>query len=169
MGTGYNFAQLQQEIFKRSQESADWTLCKNEWGVHDIYKVGEEQTCLCGHHPIFQICQLQNEVTRDFADVGNVCVQKFIGLRSKRLFAALDRIAKDLRRSLNKEAIELYTHLRIIGAGEAEEYLSFYRRRKNVTDEQYEFKEAINSRILAYAQKKAADAAAAYRQLDSDR
>lgn len=167
MGTGYNFAQLQQEIFSRSREKTDWTLCKNEWRVHDIYRVGDEQTCLCGHNPIFQICELQNEVTRQFADVGNVCVQKFIGLRSKRLFAALDRIDKDPRRSLNKEAIDLYTHLRVIGGGEAEEYLSFYRKRKHVTEEQYEFKEAINSRILAYARKKASDAAAAYRQIDS--
>lgn len=166
MGTGYNFAQLQVEIFTRSQEKVDWTLCKNEWRVHDIYRVGEEQICLCGHHPIFQICQLQNDVTRKFADVGNVCVQKFINLRSKRLFAALARIEADPRRSLNKEAIELYTHLRVIGAQEAEEYLTFYRKRKNVTEDQTAFKVAINQRITAYAAKKATDAAAAYRLLE---
>lgn len=167
MGTGYNFAQLQQEVFVRSEEKADWLLCKNEWRVHDIYRVGEKQTCLCGHHPIYQICDLINEITRQHADVGNVCVQKFIGLRSKRLFAALDRISKDPKRSLNKEAIELYTHLRVIGASEAEEYLSFYRKRRNVSDEQYEFKEAINNRITEYARKKAEQAAAAYRGLDT--
>ena len=166
MGTGYNFAQLQVEIFARSEEKVDWTLCNNEWRVHDIYRVGEEQICLCGHHPIFQICQLQNDVTRKFADVGNVCVQKFIGLRSKRLFAALARIEADPKRSLNKEAIELYTHLRVIGAQEAEEYLTFYRKRKNVTEDQMAFKVAINQRITAYASRKAADVAAAYRLLD---
>lgn len=166
MGTGYNFGLLQQEIFARSEEKEEWTICKNEWRVHDIYRVGDQQVCLCGHHPIFQICQLQNDVTRKFADVGNVCVQKFIGLRSKRLFAALARIEADPKRSLNKEAIELYTHLRVIGAQEAEEYLTFYRKRKNVTDDQMNFKISINQRITAYAAKKAANAAAAYKQLD---
>lgn len=165
MGTGYNFVQLKQEIFARSLEKVDWTLCKNEWRVNDIYRVSEQQTCLCGHHPIFQICELKNEVTRTIADVGNVCVQKFIGLRSKRLFAALARVQSDPARSLNKEAIELYTHLRVIGAQEAEEYLSFYRKRKNVTEEQKQFKIAINQKIVAYAANKAAAAATAYRAL----
>jgi hypothetical protein len=110
---------------------------------------------------------LQNEITRQFADVGNVCVQKFIGLRSKRLFAALARITKDPLRSLNKEAIDLYTHLKVIGAQEAEEYLSFYRKRKGVSTAEWKFKEMLNIRILGYASKKAADAAAAYRRLDT--
>lgn len=165
MGAGYNFAQLQHEIFKRSSEMVDWTLCKNEWRVNDIYRVGEEQVCLCGHHPIFQICELKNEVTTQRADVGNVCVQKFIGLKSKRLFAALKRVELDPTRSLNKEALDLYTHLRVIGAQEAEEYLSFYRKRKGVSEDQMKFKVAINEKIIAYAAKKAADAAAAYRAL----
>ncbi len=165
MGTGYNFQQLQTEIFQRSVEKQDWSLCKNEWRVYDIYRVGEEQVCLCGHHPIYQICELQNDVNRQFAAVGNVCVQKFIGLRSKRLFAALARIQADPKRSLNKEAIDLYTHLRVIGAQEAERYLDYYRKRKNVPEDEIKFRVAINQRITGYADKKAAAAAAAYRQL----
>jgi len=52
-----------------------------------------------------------------------------------------------------------------IGAQEAEEYLSFYRKRKNITEEQKELKRQINSRILAYSDRRAAESAAAYRLL----
>ncbi len=164
MGEGYNFEQLKAAMIERSREK-DWQQAKLEWDLWDVYRVGEEQECLCGHHPIFQICTLKNQLTRKTAEVGNVCVEKFLGMRSKRIFSALRRIRADPARSLNKESVEMFMRLEIISAQDAEEYLSFYRRRKNVTDAQRALKHRVNHNVVAYADKRAKDAEAAYRAI----
>ncbi len=164
MGTGYNFEKLKEEMISRSKEK-DWPQAKLEWDIQDIFRVAEEQTCLCGHHPIFQICTLRNQLTREIAEVGNVCVEKFLGMRSKRVFSALKRVREDENRSLNKEAIEMFTKLRAISAQEAEEYLSFYRKRKNITDDQKKLKATVNKKVLDYSDKRARESAAAYKLL----
>lgn len=164
MGQGYNFEQLKAEMIARSR-STDWPQAKLEWDLRDVFRVAEEQTCLCGHHPIFQICTLRNQLTREEAEVGNVCVEKFLGMRSKRIFSALKRVRLDGARSLNKEAVDIFTNLGAISAQEAEEYLSFYRKRKNITEEQVALKLLINQQVLAYSDRRARESAAAHRAL----
>jgi hypothetical protein len=83
-------------------------------------------------------------------------------MRSRRIFSALKRIRADLKRSLNKEAIEMFRKLKVVSYQDAEEYLLFYRRRKNVTDEQWALKEAVNQAVLAYVDRRAASSAAAF-------
>lgn len=164
VGQGYNFEQLKAEMLSRSKEQ-DWPQAKLEWDLWDVFKVGEEQVCLCGHHPIFQICTLKNHLTHKQAEVGNVCVEKFLGMHSKRVFSALRRIRTDNTRSLNKDAVEMFMRLGAISAQEAEEYLSFYRKRKHVTEDQKKLKIAVNAKVLAYADRRAAESEARYREL----
>jgi ATP-dependent helicase YprA (DUF1998 family) len=97
--------------------------------------------------------------------VGNVCVERFLGMRSKRIFSAIKRIRDDGNRSLNKEAIGMFRKLKVISYQDAEEYLLFYRRRKNVTDAQRELRREANAAVLAYVDRRAAHSAAAFRTL----
>jgi hypothetical protein len=101
------FEQLKAEMIERSREQ-EWNQAKLEWDLEDVFRVSEERDCLCGHNPILQICTLRNQLTRQTAEVGNVCVERFLGMRSKRIFSAIKRIRDDENRSLNKEAIGIF-------------------------------------------------------------
>ncbi|UUL81895.1 hypothetical protein [Sphingomonas qomolangmaensis] len=164
MGQGYNFEQLKAEMIARSSEQ-DWQQAKLEWDLEDVFRASEERDCLCGHNPIFQICTLRNQITQSTAEVGNVCVERFLGMRSKRIFSAIKRVRDDENRSLNKEAIEMFRKLRIISHSDATEYLVFYRRRKNVTDDQRELKRQVNAAVLAYVDRRAHRSVQAFRAL----
>ena len=56
--------------------------------------------------PIEEICVLRNRVNGNRAEVGNVCVHQFLGLPSRKIFSALERIGDDKSKALNPEAIE---------------------------------------------------------------
>jgi hypothetical protein len=100
-----NEYQLSREIIARSNATT-WDEAKLEWDLAAIYHQAEPETCLCGHFPIIEICVLQNRLNGNRAIVGNVCVKKFMGLPSERIFQAVRRIRKDPSRPLNAEAIE---------------------------------------------------------------
>tara|TARA_R110001583_G_scaffold195451_1_gene373762 strand:- start:3628 stop:4086 length:459 start_codon:yes stop_codon:yes gene_type:complete len=95
---------LIEEIIKRSQSQA-WEAAKIEWSLHQIYEADEPETCLCGHFPIIEVCNIQNKFNGNVATVGNCCVKKFIGLPSDLIFQAVKRVRKDQEKSLNAEAI----------------------------------------------------------------
>jgi hypothetical protein len=84
----------------------NWEEAKLEWNLKQVYREDEPQTCLCGHTPIIEICVLQNRRNGNFADVGNVCVTKFLGLESDLIFSGLRRIAKDRDKALNEAATD---------------------------------------------------------------
>jgi hypothetical protein len=83
-----------------------WDEAKLEWQLEEIYNQDEPDTCLCGHFPIVEICVLRNGRNGNSAEVGNVCVKKFLGLPSDRIFRAIHRIALDIERPLNAEAVD---------------------------------------------------------------
>ncbi|MCI1141841.1 hypothetical protein MOP88_05135 [Sphingomonas sp. WKB10] len=164
MGSGYNFKQLQAEMLARSQ-SVDWPQAKSEWDLEDVFIVNQDQVCLCGHHPIRQICTLRNSVIANPAEVGNVCVQKFLGMNSRRVVNALKRISGDIHRSLNKEGIEMFTNLGVISRVDADDYLLFYRKRKNITDRQRSLRASINNKVIKYAAERARRSEEQFRNL----
>ena len=96
---------LTQEIIRRST-APTWAQAKLEWELADVYWQSETETRLCGHYPINEVCVIRNKLNGRSVEVGNVCVKKFLGLSSDRIFKALRRIRTDDARSLSKEAIE---------------------------------------------------------------
>ncbi len=103
MGDGYNFARLREQILARSQ-ALDWEVARKEWGLVTIFEAEEPETCLCGHYPIIEICEISNRITKHRAEVGNCCVKRFLGLRSDLIFSTIKRIRKDPDKSLNADA-----------------------------------------------------------------
>ena len=98
MGDGYNFKQLQERILALS-DAADWDVARKEWSLVDVSEADEPETCLCGHFPIVEICQISNRVTGHKTEVGNRCVRRFLGFRSDLIFTAIKRIRKDISKS----------------------------------------------------------------------
>src|SRR5689334_20925085 len=113
MGDGYNFEQLKRHILSLSR-ATDWDTARKEWSLTNVYEADEPQTCVCGHHPSIDICEILNRTTNRGTDVGNVCVKRFLGFRSDLIFAAIKRIRKDDTKSLNADALVFFHRLGFI-------------------------------------------------------
>lgn len=145
-GDGYNFRQLRDAILARS-DSKIWEAAKLEWRLHQISEADEPETCLCTHFPIIEICTLRNTKNGKFADVGNVCVKKFMGIRSDKIFSCIKRIRKDMDKAPNAETIELLHEQRLLSTWER----SFSHdtiRKRNLSAGQLLKRHEINRKIL---------------------
>jgi len=137
---------LTQEIIQLSHSKV-WDIAKLEWVLYEIYEADEPETCLCGHFPIIEICNLQNNVNGQFATVGNCCVKKFIGLPSDLIFQAVKRVRKDNQKSLNAEAIQHAYEKKWINEWEYNFSIDTLRKR-NLTDKQMLTRMKINEKML---------------------
>ena len=113
MTIGYNFEQLRQHILALSR-APDWDVARREWSLVDVWEADEPQTCPCEHFPIVEICRIHNRVTKQSADVGNVCVRRFLGFRSDLIFQAIKRVRNDSTKSLNADAIAFFRERRLL-------------------------------------------------------
>lgn len=127
--------------------SGNWEIAKTEWQLNEIYFSDEPETCLCGHYPIIELCELKNTKNKNVATVGNCCVKKFIGLPSDKIFQAIKRIKKDDCKSLNGEAIELAYSKNWISQWEYNFYCDTFRKRK-LSDKQMLKRKQINEKVL---------------------
>jgi len=143
---------LTQEILSRSV-SNDWNLAKLEWSLETIWEEDEPDTCLCGHYPIKEICLLRNIKNNKAAKIGNVCVKKFLGLSSDKLFQNLKRIRKDNTKAINPETTEYAYKKSWINEWEFHFSISNFRKR-NLSKKQMNIRAQINKKILAaFSQK----------------
>lgn len=137
---------LTSEIVARSVANV-WDAAKLEWVLHEVYEAEEPETCLCGHHPIIELCILRNKTNGVHATVGNCCVKKFIGLPSDLIFQAVKRVRADSARSLNAEALAHALDKRWINQWECDFYLQNMRKR-SLTPKQDAKKKEINEKFL---------------------
>lgn len=124
-----------------------WELAKIEWVLDSIYFAEEPETCLCGHFPIIELCELKNAKNGSSATVGNCCVKKFLGLPSDKIFQAVKRIRVDSDKNLNGETIEHAYSKGWINKWEYEFYGDVFTKRK-FSDKQLAKKKQINEKIL---------------------
>lgn len=146
MGDGFNFAKLSAEIIALSVATR-WEEAFREWRLFQIYEADEVQTCLCGHHPIHEICVLHNSKNGNEAEVGNVCVNRFMGIESQKIFDGIKRIQKDIEKSLTIDAILIARERILISDWEKTFYLDI-RLKRNLTDKQLAKKIQVNTKVL---------------------
>jgi len=152
MSDGYNFVQLRDAILKMSR-ATDWEIAKKEWALTNVYEVDEPDTCQCGHYPIIEICGITNRVTGHSADVGNVCIKRFLGLRSDLIFAGLKRIRKDDAKALNADAIAFFYERRVLTDWEYS-FLQDTKRKLKPSPAQAAQRQRINRKVLAAVAKR---------------
>ena len=140
---GYKLA----EAITALSESKTWDRAKLEWRLEDVYYEEEPDTCLCGHTPINELCYIRNTKNNNRALVGNVCVKKFLGLPSDKIFQAVNRIAKDRSKALNAEAIEHAFAKGWISDWENKFYFDTWRKR-SLSFKQSVKRAEINDRVL---------------------
>lgn len=137
---------LREHILKMSHSEV-WDVAVREWFLDSIFIADEAQTCPCGQFPIKEICVLSNRLNYNSTEVGNVCVQKFLKLPSKKLFKSVGVVSEDRLASLSIEMLELAVKNWQVTNWEYEFY-SDIRRKRNLSDKQAEIKRRINNKIL---------------------
>ena len=113
-----------------------------------MHEADEPDACLCGHFPIVEICQIQNGITGNKAEVGNRCVRRFLGFRSDLIFAALKRIRKDKAKSLNADAISFFRQRGPFTDWEYK-FLQNTMSKRNLSDAQLSVRKKTNEKVLA--------------------
>jgi len=128
--------------------SEQWEEARQEWCLADIYREDEPQTCLCSHAPIIEICVLQNKYNGNVAAVGNVCVNKFLGIESESIFLGLRRISKDDNKALNSAAA-MYAYKQGWINGWEMKFCLDTKRRRSISGKQKSKRRQINLRVLS--------------------
>jgi hypothetical protein len=144
---GYNFSRLRDAILLLST-SKQWDSARLEWRLNHIFEVDEPEECLCGHFPIVEVCVLINKQNGNVAEVGNVCVKRFLGIRSDKIFSCIKRIRSDSDKAPNAETVELLFGRGLISTWERTFSLDTLRKR-NLTFGQLQKRREINEKILA--------------------
>lgn len=137
---------LTAEIIRLSM-AANWAAAKSEWSLVEVYESDEPDTCLCGHFPIIEICMIANKRNGNKATVGNVCVNKFLGLPSDNIFRSVKRIAKDNTKSLSLDAIDHAYAKKWITDWERDFSLDT-RGKRNMSERQIAKRIQINNKVM---------------------
>ena len=132
------------EIIDRSA-AKEWEQARAEWRLVNIYE-DPDNTCLCGHHPITEICVLFNEVTGERAEVGNCCVKKF-GSKQHLVVPGIQRIRESIGAALTFPAIEFCFDQGIMRREDTLFYLDTFRKRI-LTERQLWRRKKINEEVL---------------------
>ena len=140
---------LTNEIIKLSV-SDYWDNAKLEWNFEYAYQSEEKQTCLCGHNPIINICVIKNTQNKNETEVGNCCINKFLGIdKGNKIFDSIKRLKDDLSKSMSAEVLEYLNDKKVITQFEYDFYTDTLRKR-NFSDKQLEIRERINQKFLDF-------------------
>lgn len=143
-----SFDTLKKSIISQSR-AQDWDSARREWTLQSILMTDEPQVCLCGHNPIYELCFIANVTTGAAVVVGNRCVQQFMGLPSKNLFAGLKRVKVNAEKSLNRAMIEYARGKGLLDDWEYGFCIDTMRKRK-LTVLQNEKRIGINRKVLSH-------------------
>ncbi|EPX6970130.1 hypothetical protein ACJO15_23430 [Vibrio parahaemolyticus] len=141
----HNFERLKEHILLLSN-SSEFHHAKNEWLLVGVEIQEDFDSCPCGQ-PIKELCYIENQLNGNKTHVGNVCVNRFIGIDTGNLFAGLKRIAKDVNANANEDLI---IHAYKLGYIYENEYrfLMQTKRKRSLSEKQVAWKQKINRRIL---------------------
>ena len=136
------------EMIVALSESDTWETAKLEWMLYDVFYDHESPgVCLCGHAPIVEHCVLLNRRNHVRTIVGNVCVKKFMGIRSDQILDGLKRVSEDKGKALNEKAIQFAFAKGWVNDWEHKFLLSTVRKRK-LSESQRSKRLQINSHVL---------------------
>lgn len=141
----HNFERLQAHILPLSH-SRTFALARTEWVLEYVEVSEETDSCPCGQ-TIKEHCYIRNTVTGHQTYVGNVCVNRFMGMDTGSLFDGLKRIKTDPRANANL-AVIAYAEARGYLFDKEPDFLRSTALKRNLSAAQIAWKEKINRRIL---------------------
>lgn len=140
----HNFERLKAHILPLSK-AKDFETARTEWKLLAVEISDEFDNCPCGQE-IKEHCYIENSRTGKQTYVGNVCINRFIGIDTGNLFEGLRRIAEDNTANANDDVIE-YANERGFLFDKEYDFLMSTRRKRKLSLKQIEWKRKINRRI----------------------
>ncbi len=140
---------LTEEIIKLSN-SDTWNNAKLEWNFEYAYYSEDLQTCLCGHYPIKNICVIKNKENRNETEVGNCCVNKFLGIEEgNQIFASIKKLKNDLSKSMSPQVLDYLRKKKVLTDFDYSFYADTIRKRK-LSNKQLAIRERINQKLIDF-------------------
>lgn len=146
MDGSHNFERLKAHILPLS-ESKDFSTARLEWTLTGVELHEDWDNCPCGQD-IKELCHIKNQINGNKAYVGNVCINRFIGIETGNLFDGLKRIAQDPKANANKDVIMHAFKLGYLYDEKEYRFLMETRNKRKLSPAQLSWKEKINRRIL---------------------
>lgn len=147
-----NFDRLRAHILPLST-SQYWSIARQEWTLASICVSQYPESCPCGQNPIYEICTIRNMVNGNETDVGNICVNRFVGIESGTVFDCLRRVRADTARPLGASAIEFFHRSGALSEWEAQ-FCADTLRKRRLSDKQLETRRKVNCKILRAARER---------------
>lgn len=141
----HNFERLKAHILPLSK-ARDFETARTEWRLVAVEISDDFDNCPCGQE-IKEHCYIENVLTKNNTYVGNVCINRFIGIDTGTLFDGLKRIAGDDTANANEDVIEYANERGFLFDGE-HKFLIETRLKKKPTPKQIAWKRKINRRII---------------------
>lgn len=141
----HNFERLRAHILPLS-ESQSFESARNEWKLVGVEISEEFDSCPCGQQ-IKEHCHIENSINGNRTYVGNVCINRFLGISTGNLFDGLKRIAEDTTANPNADLIEHAYKLGYIFESEYG-FLMRTRFKRILSEKQIAWKMKINRRII---------------------
>lgn len=124
----------------------NFEVAKSEWILEAVEVSEEFDSCPCGQE-IKEHCYIRNKFTGHQTYVGNICVNRFIGIDTGTLFDGLKRIQRDSNANANLAVIE-YAELKRFLFEKEPDFLRATIRKRKLSTAQIAWKIKINRRIL---------------------
>lgn len=140
-----NFERLRDHILSLSLAD-NFAVAKSEWILEAVEVSEEFDSCPCGQE-IKEHCYIRNKLTGHQTYVGNVCVNRFIGIDTGTLFDGLKRIERDSNANANLAVIE-YAEFKGFLFDKEPDFLRATIRKRKLSTAQIAWKIKINRRIL---------------------
>ncbi|MCX7561550.1 hypothetical protein OS190_18455 [Sulfitobacter sp. F26204] len=142
----YSFERLKAHILPLSV-AQEFDAARTEWDLVAVEVSEEMDNCPCGQD-IKEHCFIANRLTGHQTYVGNVCINRFMGISTGSLFAGLKRIAEDDSANANDDLIEYAYKKGYLYDAKELAFLKQTRRKRKLSTKQLEWKRKINRRIL---------------------
>ncbi|MGD9671056.1 MAG: hypothetical protein AB7U75_18760 [Hyphomicrobiaceae bacterium] len=147
-------SKLKEEITKLSNAN-DWGQVKKEWFFDHAYISERPRECPCGKENIWEICVIRNVKNNNIAEVGNVCVRKFMEIDARKFINSIKRVAQHGDRALGWDVIKHAYEMKWIDEWQFEFYRDTHRKpRTSMSENQIGKRMEINRKILKKLQCK---------------
>ena len=141
-----NFEALKAHILPLSN-SNNFDMARREWVLYHVEISEEMDNCPCGQE-IKEHCYIENSITGHRTHVGNICINRFMGINTGTLFDGLKRIAADPIANPNEALVEFAWKQGHLYDEREYEFVQQMRRKRKRSDAQKSWIAKINRRIL---------------------
>lgn len=142
----HNFERLKAHILPLSVSKV-FETARLEWQLAGVEISEEFDQCPCGQD-ILEHCYIRNRLNKATTYVGNVCINRFVGIDTGNLFEGLKRIQADLSANANDDLIEHAYRMGYLYDEKEYRFLKQTKLKRKLSPAQLNWKQKINRRIL---------------------